>query len=385
MHTDPRKAAEAFIEKVVVPARRPIRSDAAARRARATLASEDLKLARGELTAGGLDPKRLDKLAAERAKAREKLTEESRRRAVDASVAAADRLRRLVPVILPAEPVETVIDQMTFIRTYADAGVVIESNTGPSDNWARYRVESSSDAYDGIGRLSFFTLWQNQRDTTTVVMARANLVVNAYLSCSAEWNGTASWFGFSSDARATVRTRTTVWGMDSSISSVVQEKVLGSASAHGGFFGDDGSESIEFNELLPASGVVILPQAYYLIELELLTEWHANSGSVVLDGESGSHRIDLPQIVLTEIPSTPPPPPISLSASVSYATSPATVTLTWTGATTATVDIYRNGAFFINTPNTGSRSSATNPGTYLFRVCEAGSAVCSNDVTVTVA
>ena len=383
MLTDQRKAAEAFIDKVVAPARVTRSSDPEAARARAELAKEDLKLAKRELVEGGFDPERLDKLAAERSKAHKKLADEGRRRAVDASAAAADRLRGLVPIILPIDPVDTVIDEVTFIRGFAGQGRVIDSNIGPSDNWARYRLESSTDSPDLPGRLSFFILWQNRQNTSTILMARPNLVVNAHLSCDADWNGVGSWFGFTSQAQATVRARTTVWNMDSSINSIVHDQVLGTAVARGNFWGDDSSESIAFNEILEASGVAIAPQAYSLIEVELVTEWQALSASVVLDAEGGSHRVDVPQIVLTEI-RPPEPPPISVTAGVDTATSPATVTLIFTGATGALVDIYQDGVKLGDTENDGTWSRQLGPGTYVFRVCEKLSSVCSTDVTVVV-
>lgn len=173
--------------------------------------------------------------------------------------------------------------------------------------------------------------------------------------------------------------------MDSSVSSIVQQQDVADVSVDGGFFGDDSSTSIEFNELLPASGVIVPRQAHVLIEVEVLTDWSANGGaSVTLDAESGSHRIDLPQLVLTVTPTEPLPPPISLTASVSYATTPARVTLTFSGATTSNVDVVHNGVLLVTTPNDGSVTIAANPGTHLFRVCNAGSTVCSGDVSVTV-
>jgi hypothetical protein len=381
MHTDKREAAEAFIEKVIVPRRAARNSDPEGTRARAELDRKDLELAKRELVAMGLNPERLDKLAAERSKDRKKLAEDARRRAVDASAAAADRLKGLVPVILPADPVDTVIDEVTFIRGFAGQGRRGEWNIGPSDNWAKYRLESDTDDPTLPGRLSFFTLWQNRQDSSIVLMARPNLVVNAHISCEADANGTGSWFGVTSQARATVRARTTVWNMDSSISSIVNDQVLGLAVARGNFWGDDSSESIAFNEILPASGVSIAPQAWSLIEVELVTEWQRLHGSVVVDAEAGSRRIAVPQIVLTEIRQTEPTPTISLTAAV---TSPGAVTLNWTGATTPSIDIFVNGVLYGNSANDGQETIARAPGTYTFRVCNAGSAVCSMDVSVTV-
>ena len=115
--------------------------------------------------------------------------------------------------------------------------------------------------------------------------------------------------------------------MDSSVSAVVQQQDVGEASVDGGFFGDDSSQSIEFSQLLPASAVVVPADTYVLIEVEVLTDWSLNSGaSVTMNAESGSHRVDLPQLILTVLP-TQDLPPISLSASVDHSTNPPTVTL----------------------------------------------------------
>jgi hypothetical protein len=383
MQADSRKAAEDFIEKVIAPRRAAPRSNPKQIKARTELARAELELAKRELAQSGLDPERLDKLAVDRSREHKKLADQGRRNAVEASAAAANRLKDLAPVILPIDPVDTIIDQVTFIRSFAGQGSVLDSNIAPSDNWARYRMESS-DEWDGTGRLSFFTLWKNPLNQPTVVMARPNLVINAHLSCDADWNGVGSWFGFKSEARATVLARTTVWSMDSNISSIVHDEQVGAASARGGFFGDDNSASIEFNEVLSASGVAVPADAYILIEVELFTEWHAVSGSVVLDGEGGSHRVDVPQIILSEI-RPPTPPPISITAGVDYATNPATVTLLFTGATGAFVDIYQDGVKLGDTENDGSWSWQYAPGTYRFRVCEKlSTTVCSTEVSVTV-
>lgn len=385
-HKDQRKAAEAFIEKVIVPVRTAQRQNTARQQATAKLAADQMQQAHRELAAGGLDPKRLDKLAAEQAKARKKLAEDARKQAVKESAAAASRLKGLVPIIVPLEPMQTTIDTVTFIRTFADQGSLLETNIGPSENWARYRLDSTSDAWNGTGRLSFFTLWQNPLSVAATIVAQANLIINANLSCNGDWAGVASWFGMSSVANAKVGLRTTVWGMDSSVSSIVDQEDVAQVGVDGGFFGGDSSQAIEFNQLLPATGVVVPKETYVLIEVEVLTDWSANTdASVTLDAESGSHRIDLPQLLLTVTPTEPLPPPITLVGTVSYSTTPAVVTLNWSGATTPKVDLYRNGTLVGSFPNNGSKSTPTNPGTHTYRICEAGSTtVCSNDVTLIV-
>jgi PKD repeat protein len=60
--------------------------------------------------------------------------------------------------------------------------------------------------------------------------------------------------------------------------------------------------------------------------------------------------------------------------------------LDWTGAGGATVDVYRNGARIINTPNDGHYGNSRTfhgPATYVYKVCQAGTTTCSNEATVT--
>lgn len=60
--------------------------------------------------------------------------------------------------------------------------------------------------------------------------------------------------------------------------------------------------------------------------------------------------------------------------------------LTWSGATSTNVDIYRNGAVITTTANDGAHRDNINNrggGSYIYKVCEAGTSTCSNEATVT--
>jgi hypothetical protein len=61
------------------------------------------------------------------------------------------------------------------------------------------------------------------------------------------------------------------------------------------------------------------------------------------------------------------------------------VRLTWSGATSTNIDVYRNGVVVATTPNDGSYDDSTGDtgrARYTYKVCEAGTATCSNDVQV---
>ena len=63
------------------------------------------------------------------------------------------------------------------------------------------------------------------------------------------------------------------------------------------------------------------------------------------------------------------------------------VDLTWNGVTTSDVDIFRDGEWLATAPSAGGSYTddigQRGLGTYTYRVCEIGTGVCSNVVTVT--
>jgi predicted outer membrane repeat protein len=78
--------------------------------------------------------------------------------------------------------------------------------------------------------------------------------------------------------------------------------------------------------------------------------------------------------------------PISLSASKRKVRGINTVQLAWSGATSANIDVYRDGVLIVTTANDGSYIDSTGDtgrARYRYRVCEAGTGTCSNDVRVT--
>lgn len=303
MTADPADEVEAFVEKNIAQAPPMPGGDEKARRKRAERTQKDLGAARKELAAGGVNVKRLDALAKERAEDRKARSYEDHRRAIDDSTAVARWLNERTPALpVDPDPYNYIVDRVTFIRSFADAGVVTDSHIGSLDSWATYRMQASGDAIGktGTGRLSFFTLWHNPRSDPVVATVGSRLWVSAYLSVDADWNGVAAWFIGGSDARATVRARTTVSAMwDPSVRSVVSDLIIGSAGATGGFFGGDDSSLLAFNEFIPGTGFFIPAQASILIEVSLLTEYHVTSGSIDLDATSGAFKVSVPHHIIT--------------------------------------------------------------------------------------
>jgi PKD repeat protein/type II secretory pathway pseudopilin PulG len=56
--------------------------------------------------------------------------------------------------------------------------------------------------------------------------------------------------------------------------------------------------------------------------------------------------------------------------------------LAWTGAIGANVDVYRGGVLVVTTANDGAYSDSVPKGTFVYQVCQQGTLVCSNTVTV---
>ena len=83
---------------------------------------------------------------------------------------------------------------------------------------------------------------------------------------------------------------------------------------------------------------------------------------------------------------TPTPSPISLSAVGRRVQGRHTVDLAWSGANSANIDIYRNGVVIATLLNNGSYKDFIGVrggnARYTYKVCEAGTQTCSNQVTV---
>ncbi|MGZ8803776.1 MAG: hypothetical protein ACXWZG_00560 [Microbacterium sp.] len=276
-------------------------ADAETRRARSSAEREDLALARAAL-AHDFDAERLDALARGRQSARRARIDDGRRRASEDSLRLWKELGALTPALPdPSAPMNVIIDRVTFIRSFAGAGAVTDSNIGSLDSWAKYRLNVSSQSLseNGTGRLSFFTLWRNPRTVPITARIGARLVTNAHLSADADWNGVAAWFIGGSKAQATVRARTTVMAMwDSSLQAIVNDVILDGVGATGGFFGGDDSTTVSMNDFLIGSAFSIPASASVLIDVALLTEWEITSGSVAVDADSGDFQVAVPHLII---------------------------------------------------------------------------------------
>jgi hypothetical protein len=95
-----------------------------------------------------------------------------------------------------------------------------------------------------------------------------------------------------------------------------------------------------------------------------------------------------PTATATATPTSTPtatPGPITLRARRKRIEGINTVRLQWRGATSANIDVYRNRALIVTTPNDGRYDDSTGDtgrARYVYRVCEAGTQTCSNIVTV---
>jgi hypothetical protein len=84
----------------------------------------------------------------------------------------------------------------------------------------------------------------------------------------------------------------------------------------------------------------------------------------------------------------PPPPPadqITLAVSTRTTKKARLVELGWTGATSSSVDVYRNGVRITTVSNTGGYTDQfglRSRGTYRYKVCAAGTQTCSNEATI---
>lgn len=114
--------------------------------------------------------------------------------------------------------------------------------------------------------------------------------------------------------------------------------------------------------------------------------------TAVMDKNAGKYRFRyritrLPNLERSIVIHIPPEvlTAITLQANVVSLPGGSRVDLTWSGATTSTVDIFRNGTKVTTTANDGAHSDIVGSGSYQYRVCDLNSTTaCSANVGVTV-
>jgi hypothetical protein len=102
------------------------------------------------------------------------------------------------------------------------------------------------------------------------------------------------------------------------------------------------------------------------------------SGQVLVAGGSNG-SVDFSSAELSGLP-------LTLSAAKRRVDGINTVRLTWSGATSANIDVYRDGVLIATTPDDGQYDDSTGDtgqARYKHRVCVAGSSTCSNVTKVT--
>ena len=108
------------------------------------------------------------------------------------------------------------------------------------------------------------------------------------------------------------------------------------------------------------------------------------------DATIGFFKTGAPMMVAIQAPAggatpTPTPGPIILSAQRKKINGINTVRLSWSGATSANIDMYRNGVLIVTTPNDGRYDDSTGDtgrAQYRYHACDAGTKTCSNQVKV---
>jgi hypothetical protein len=104
---------------------------------------------------------------------------------------------------------------------------------------------------------------------------------------------------------------------------------------------------------------------------------------VTVNRDAGSITV----LLSTRPEDLPPPQPVRISLTVSSRKSGNSriVDVVWAGATTSTVDIFRNGSLLVTVPNSGSYTEtfpSSVKGNLTYKVCNSGGGPCSNEVSI---
>ncbi|WP_373060603.1 S8 family peptidase [Gemmatimonas sp.] len=173
--------------------------------------------------------------------------------------------------------------------------------------------------------------------------------------------------------------------------SGIYSAYIGSTSAYGTLSGT----SMASPHVAGVAALILGSYPTYTAAQVRSTMLAGGTANIVVNPGNGSPNVLLTNMFTasvtppTDTVTTPPPPPppsptvISLSITKQVTKNQNTSRLTWSGATTTNVDLYRNAARFVTTANDGSyNDSRIARGTWTYKVCNAGTTICSPDVTV---
>ncbi len=285
---------------------RPVGLSAQERAAETKRRAADEKLLRASL-AKSMDVAALERLGREREKSGLERADAAHRRAIAASGERAKWLATQsvpVDVLAPADgDGQSIVDTALFMRAWPDTGALHDLNTGPGDNWGKYRLNVDGDILDtpDEARLSFYALWQNPRDVPVTVRTSTRINVNAHVAAHADARFFMGWMVAGASVDATLRARFTVsplWEANTQL--VVAETPVGSVAARGGFLGGDDDTTIFTS--VPLDGAItftVPPGRFLMFETSLVTGWKIDSGSLRVDAESGALRVDVPFWIVT--------------------------------------------------------------------------------------
>jgi hypothetical protein len=109
----------------------------------------------------------------------------------------------------------------------------------------------------------------------------------------------------------------------------------------------------------------------------------SNVITITAEDDAGNKSTDT-LTVSYSVATTPPPSTVTLTADPRKAAKWRSTRLSWTSAPWTSVDVYRDGSFLINVPNTRSYTDPIfQKKSYTYKICEAGSSTtCSNTTTV---
>jgi hypothetical protein len=260
----------------------------------------------------------LARLRAEHESELRKLAEESRKTAAEGAAEAWRRLqafsrhdRAAFDVLAdePWKPWSDILLSALFVRAWPTVTNLQDWHLEPGLNTAKFRVGGPPGG--GTEKVSFYLLWQNQRDVWVEADILARIMAYGHGECHADGSGVGSWFGIVSRMQADVTAQLTLWQMWSSPATLqtVDSVPIASFSAQGGFFGATHAGAISLAPAVTATRFAIPPAGVIVIEASVVVEF-SGLGSVDIDFASGADptgfSVGLPYAVVTVPPEIHP-------------------------------------------------------------------------------
>ena len=255
------------------------------------------------LQAAGLDTRKVDALGqqhdAELRRAVDKYRAEAIRRSRKKGTHYSSVMGQCKAILDAADQADSVsLPKPFLIWATPRSNILSDSQTAPSDSWAKFRVSSSG---DDSNKVSFYFLWTNPSANGVFIDPFAFVIATGYLEADAD---RAYWLVNVANVSAEAAFSLWQWWLPAPAPILSASASLGGVSAVAEYFQSDSeSKSIAAGVRLDAGTFFVPSYSTAVFEVAVSISFYSDTGTAVADFESGNFNVTCPVVAFSVLQS----------------------------------------------------------------------------------